>query len=129
MTKFPRRKLPEVLRQVMDGLGGRAPITLIREAVKNTASHAEWESWAENSITHNIRAALRASGHHSIQGEYTAERLFTVADYVLLARAEAQRGREFFDKVRRLAVQCEAELGETFDAEAIIADALDGLAS
>lgn len=125
---FDRRSLGEIVSVVMERLGHQAPIASVVVGVRSVATKDEYEVYAERGLAPQIRRELTRMNEKglpeylSVNGQYTAIRLFDPADYEDKARDYAKRGKENVAKIYVLAETCEEVHGVSFDPAAICAE-------
>jgi hypothetical protein len=124
---FGRRSLAGVVKATLDRLGGRAPVDKLVAGVRATMTIDEYEAWVVSAFRTAVKSAARRGAGTSeeatyiIGGEAVQEALFTVEDYVAVATIAARQGVANLNLVYRLAARCEERLGETFDADDLLA--------
>lgn len=118
------RSVKEIAQKILANHGQRVTLQDGLADFDHEATHAEWDHAARLGISDQLRKALRANDARQVNGTYAVQGVLTFDERVELAYMQARRGGAFFDDVRRIAKECEEQLGQTFDPEAVIAEVL-----
>lgn len=124
---FGNRPLAAIVREIIDGAGGKISHDELVRQVRQRMTVAEFDQWVASSFRQAVimagKSPVSQAGEEAIYGDgaqLTAIRLFSIDDFQAQAIKLVNQANASVGSVVRLAEACEAIHGRTFDVDAVL---------